>query len=275
MCGLAPGRGHGRCLGWDREGPDAGTRLLLAGLAGLAGIFICDWAWLVLVEHHRVGDAFLDAARVVATVGPGADHVGDLYSALSALAMLCTIGFTAVFTAGLVDRLIEPRLVGIVGKRTVPRSGHVIVAGMGQVGSRLCSELRALGIKVVGVERDPHAPHAVAASAVSPGTRVVLRAGEQEAIAETRSLLPLGVIRDVTEIVATLVVSHLLEHTAVAVLATSSHLYLEVADGAFQRTTVSRREDCLHLPTPDVALSFRTEQCLKHVDDVGRVVPSV
>ena len=47
---------------------------------------------------------------------------------------------------------------------------------------------------------------AVTANAVAPATRVVLRAGEHEAIAETRSLLPLGTTRDVTALGATYVV---------------------------------------------------------------------
>jgi Trk K+ transport system NAD-binding subunit len=162
--------------------------------------------------------------------------------------MLATVGFTALFTAGLVDRMLEPRLVSLIGARSAPRRVHVLVVGMGQVGIRLCTELRRRGVPVVGVERDRNAAQlhvaralkipvvvehgadravlerlglrravalaavgsdeydniavAIAANAVSAGTRVVLRAGEQEAIAETRSLLPLGVTRDVLGLAA-------------------------------------------------------------------------
>jgi threonine dehydrogenase-like Zn-dependent dehydrogenase len=48
--------------------------------------------------------------------------------------------------------------VGLIGLLVV-RRGHVIVVGLGQVGLRLCQELRALGIPVVGVKRDVHAPN--------------------------------------------------------------------------------------------------------------------
>ena len=64
--------------------------------------------------------------------------------------MLVTVVFTAMFTAGVVDRLLGPRLVGLVGPRALPRTGHVVVVGMGQVGLRLCAELRDLGVAVVG-----------------------------------------------------------------------------------------------------------------------------
>jgi voltage-gated potassium channel Kch len=76
---------------------------------------------------------------------------------VASTAMLMTVVFTAMFTAGIVDRLLGPRLSALIGARALPRSGHVIVVGLGQVGLRLCRELRALGIPAVGVERDTHA----------------------------------------------------------------------------------------------------------------------
>jgi Trk K+ transport system NAD-binding subunit len=163
---------------------------------------------------------------------------------------------------------------------------------MGQVGVRLCAQLKALHVPVVGVERDRRAPYlslarqlgipviigsgtqrrllerlrldrclalaavgsddldniavAVAAAAVSPSTRVVLRAGEHEAIAETRSLLPLGVVRDVTEIAATFVVAGLLGRDVDGVVAGCDAVYLRTAAGAYEPFTVSRKEDCRH-----------------------------
>ncbi len=47
---------------------------------------------------------------------------------------------------------------GSVGRRTLPRRGHVVVVGLGQVGLRLCQELRGLGLPVVAVERSADAP---------------------------------------------------------------------------------------------------------------------
>jgi voltage-gated potassium channel Kch len=231
---------------------DLSSQLMVVGLLGLLTVLAIDFTWLVLGGHHSVTDAFLEAARVVATVGPGPTDASTAYATFSAIAMLTCVGFTALFTAGLVDRLLEPRLVTMLGARSAPRRDHVIVVGMGQVGIRLCTELRRLGIPVVGVERDLAATQlhvaralripvvaghggdrdvlekvglrravalaavgsdendniavAIAANAIAPGTRVVLRAGEQDAIAETRSLLPLGVTRDVWSIAAARIV---------------------------------------------------------------------
>jgi voltage-gated potassium channel Kch len=227
---------------------DLSSRLLLAGFFGLLAVLVTDFAWLTLAGRRGVLTALLESSRVVATVGPGPLRGSSAYSVFSAVAMLATVGFTAIFTAGLVNRMLEPRLTTLFGARRAPRRDHVIVVGLGQVGIRLCAELRRQGWPVVGVERDETAAQlhvaralripvvidhgadravlerlglrravalaavgsdeydniavAIAANAIAPGTRVVLRAGEQEAIAETRSLLPLGITRDVLSIAA-------------------------------------------------------------------------
>ncbi len=68
--------------------------------------------------------------------------------------MIAALGFTAIFTAGLIDRLLDRRLTAILGSRSVPRKGHVVVVGLGNVGLRLCLVLRDLGVRVLAVETD-------------------------------------------------------------------------------------------------------------------------
>jgi voltage-gated potassium channel Kch len=284
---------YGRLAGQLRP-HDAGTRILLGGLVGMLAVLLGEWAWLVVLHGHASAEAFHEAARVVTTVGPATAPAGDArYLMLSAVGMLMTLMFAAMFTAGLVQRMLGPRLVGIVGPRTLPQAGHVIVVGLGQVGLRLCQELIRLGVPVVGVERDASAPHlriartlgipvvvghggdravlerlrlgralalaavgsddldnvavAVAAHGVAPATQVVLRAGENEAIAETRSLLPLGVIRDVTQLSAAYVVARLLGVTATASVAHGSQVRVEVAGEGFVPWPTSRWDRCEHL----------------------------
>lgn len=270
---------------------DAGTRLLLIGLAGLTTVLVVDWVWLVVTTEHDSLIAFLEAARVVAGVGPGPSHASGAYAAFSSAAMLATIVFTAIFTAGLVDRLLDPRLLGLFGTRRAPRSDHVIVVGMGQVGVRLCEELRRLGVPAIGVERDttaaalrvaralkiPVVPGhggdrellqhlglkraralaavgsddldniavAIAASAVSASTRVLLRAGEQEAISETRSLLPLGATRDVLDIAATYVVRVMSGHRPLRVISDGTNFYV-VDSGQIFTAEAARDRTCAH-----------------------------
>lgn len=135
---------------------DGSNRALLTGITGLVSILVLDTLLGVLVFHEPVITALWNAAKVLTTVGPvaTAHHVPGWYQALSTFTLLCALGFTALFTAGLVDRVTSGRFTGIVGARAVPRRGHVIVVGLGQVGIRLCLEVQRLGVGVVAVERD-------------------------------------------------------------------------------------------------------------------------
>ncbi len=68
--------------------------------------------------------------------------------------MIITLLSAACFTGGLINRLVDSRLTGLIGKRAVPRYDHVIVIGLGQVGLRLCMLLRECGVLVVAVDAD-------------------------------------------------------------------------------------------------------------------------
>ncbi|WP_330461487.1 NAD-binding protein [Streptomyces sp. NBC_00820] len=273
---------------------DAGARLLLIGLFGILAVLLADWAWLV-THGLPPAEALFHAARVVAGVGPAtaeADETG--YEVASSVAMLATLVFSALFTAGVIERMLGPKLIGLIGPRTLPRSEHVIVVGMGQVGMRLCAELQRLDIPVVGVERDPHTTTArlarslgipvmtghggdravleklrlgharalaavgsddldniavaLAAHGVAPGTRVVIRAGEHEAIAETRSLLPMGTIRDVTSLAAAYVLARLLREPVTGVVAHQHDVCLQTDEETFVHWPLTSRDRCPHTP---------------------------
>jgi voltage-gated potassium channel Kch len=251
---------------------DAATRFLFIGLSGLASILVLDWLLAVTALHENGIRALYIATRVVATVGPGdADaHTPGWYQAFASGSMLLTIVFTAVFTAGVINRLLSSRSIAIIGSRTVPTRDHVVVIGLGQVGLRLCIELRRLGISVVAVERDPRAVNlrlaraakvpvliahaedrevlkrlslhraralaamgaedldnievAIAALAVAPDLRVVLRAGDDDVITETRSLFRIGEVRNVSALTAFAVTLGLVGQTPRAVYARGHQL---------------------------------------------------
>lgn len=136
------------------------SRALLIGLLGLLGVLVSDTLLGMAVLDEPFPAALWNASRTLTTVGSGEDaaHGPPWYHLVAALTMLAALACTAIFGAGLVDRVTSHRFTGIVGTRTVPRRGHVIVVGLGQVGLRLCLELQRLGIRVVAVERDDRAP---------------------------------------------------------------------------------------------------------------------
>lgn len=273
---------------------DTGSLLLVAGLVGIAAMVVLDWVWLRLLGVPGA-EAFQKAVAVVATVG-AATHHGAAYAIYSGIAMLLTLFFAAMFTAGLVDQLLGPRLVGLFGPRALPRRGHVIVVGLGQVGLKLCRHLLALGVPVVGVERDATSRYlamarslripvvvghggdrsllerlrirqatalaavgsadldniavAVAARGVEHRARVVVRAGEHEAIGETASLLPLGETRDITELTAAFVIAQLYGRQVAMALSDGREVAVETHEGEYVAWRTTNLDTCAHGRAP-------------------------
>lgn len=144
----------GRLQGQFRS-HDGNSAILLTGLLGMLGIIVADTVLLMAFKHEGFLTATMEAVAVLSTVGPAPQaQEYPWYQAFAIVAMLAAIIFLAVFTAGMVEHLLSGRYVGLLGRRVMPRSGHVIVVGLGQVGFRLCQELRTLGVAVIGLERD-------------------------------------------------------------------------------------------------------------------------
>jgi voltage-gated potassium channel Kch len=148
-------------LGNQLRPPDRGAKLLLVGVGGLGLVLLGDTLLGWVVRGEGFITAFYNATSTVATLAPGhfIDSRPGWDKVVSALMLLTSLVLTAMFTAGLVDRMLGTRLAGLVGLRALPRRNHVIVVGLGQIGLRLCLELRALGVPVVAIERDPEAPN--------------------------------------------------------------------------------------------------------------------
>lgn len=186
--------------------------------------------------------------------------------------------------------LISGRHVALVGRRVMPRSGHVVVAGMGQVGIRLAQELRALGIAVVGIERFPQAPGlplardlgipvvigdassrrvlrragvanavalvaagsderdniavAISTQAVDADVTVVIRAGADDAIDETRSLFHIGSVVDVNGLTAAFVVESMVQAAPYAVFHAGDRVIAVDASGAVMATLPETTSRC-------------------------------
>lgn len=242
---------------------DAGSAVLLGGVLGLLAVILVDT--LVGLRHDSLTRALYDATRTTATISAPELDEEPWVLVWATIAALLVMGFTAAFAAGIVHHLISGRHVALLGRRVMPRSGHVVVTGMGQVGVRLATELRMLGVAVLGVERhesaaalptarelgipvlvgDATSPRvlrranltravavvatgseerdniaiAVAAQAVNPRARVVIRAGADDAIDETRSLLHIGSVVDVNGLTAAYVVESMAQQAPFCVLA--------------------------------------------------------
>jgi hypothetical protein len=236
---------------------DSGSAVLVGGVLGLFAVLAIDT--VIGLRHHSFIRSLYDAARTTATIG-SPDPSDEVWPLLwSTVAALLVMGLTAAFAAGIVHHLISGRHVALLGRRVVPRRGHVVICGMGQVGVRAAQELRDLGVAVVGIERVSSASGlavardlgipvivgdatskrvlrraalskaealvaagseerdniavAVSARAVRNDIQVVLRAGADDAIDETRSLFHIGSVVDVNGLTAAFVVQSMTSQT--------------------------------------------------------------
>ena len=231
---------------------DKSAGLLLIGTLGLIALLVVETVGGILVLDQGFVDALYGAAKTLVTVDPNPDvqQGPKWFKTFISVSMIAALVMEVCFTAGLVNRVIDRRLTGLWGEKSVPRRHHVVVVGMGQVGLRLCLVLRRCGAGVVAVDDREEGEHvgvgrefglpvvigrgadlallrslsldkalalaavtdddlenisiAMAARAVNPDLRVVLRAGDGRLANETRSLFRVGIVRDVHRIAAAL-----------------------------------------------------------------------
>lgn len=116
--------------------------LLLAGTLTLAvqrGIGFWQAAYLTIVTALGGADADLDRS-----VG---EQIVQVILVLAGVALIPTV---TVLIVGLV---VNVRLALAAGELTEPISGHVVVVGLGNIGTRVIEELHALGVRVVAIDR--------------------------------------------------------------------------------------------------------------------------
>lgn len=157
----APGARLGQRLLMTAASPlrpfEPSARILTVGAVGFLLILAVETLASAVVLRLSPVDAFYAVTKAIVTVGPNSavDQGPDWFKMFSAAGMLIALAFTALFTAGVVDRLLGRRLVTMLGSGVIPRSNHVVVVGLGEVGLRLCLLLREFGMPVVAVEKDP------------------------------------------------------------------------------------------------------------------------
>jgi len=133
---------------------DRSAGLVFFGAVGLTTILVAETVSAAIVLDQALVDAFYGAVKTLVTVdpNPGVQGGPKWYKVAISASMLLALLFAAAFTGGLVERLIGRNLTGLVGRRSVPRSDHVVVVGLGQVGLSLSLLLRRCGMPVVAVD---------------------------------------------------------------------------------------------------------------------------
>ncbi len=187
----APRTVRARVADWLRSAArplDTSGRILVAGVLGFVGILALDTVVTGIALDEPPVEAFFAATKTLVTVGPNpvVDEAADWFKLFSSATMLAGLAFVALLTAGIVNRLLDPRLTGIFGRRAIPGANHVIVVGLGQVGMRLCLLLRGLDVPVVAVEIDIDARNVPLAKAYK--VPVVIASGTDRFLLQRLSL---------------------------------------------------------------------------------------
>lgn len=133
---------------------DRSAGLLFYGAIGLVAMLLFEWIGSMIVLEQAAIDALYGSTKSLATVGPNpaVDDGPKWFKGAIVASMVLTLLSAACFTGGLINRLVDSSLTGLVGRRAVPRRDHVVVVGLGQVGLQLCLLLRECGVNVVAVD---------------------------------------------------------------------------------------------------------------------------
>jgi hypothetical protein len=135
---------------------DRSAALLFYGSIGLVTMLAFEWFGSMIVLDQAAADALYGSTKSLATVGPNpaVDDGPKWFKVAIVISMVLTLLSAACFTGGLINRLVDSRLTGLLGRRAVPRRDHVVVVGLGQVGLRLCMLLRECDVPVVAVDTE-------------------------------------------------------------------------------------------------------------------------
>jgi len=102
--------------------------------------------------------SFLQAAYVTllnAVGGASADlkNLSGPEQVVQAVATLTGVALVPVVTAVVVQAVVNARLALALGSRRGPEAGHVVVVGLGNLGTRVIQQLRDLGVPLVAIDK--------------------------------------------------------------------------------------------------------------------------
>jgi len=124
------------------------------GFAVLFAVLVAGFCLLVAATGYAWTTALyltmLDAAGAALT-NPAADGAEKVAQILLTFDGLVFVPFVTALVVG-------ARLTGSIRSRPPATSGHVIVVGLGNVGTLVVAQLHDLGVPVVAIDRDPKAP---------------------------------------------------------------------------------------------------------------------
>lgn len=134
------------------------NRTVLIAIAAMLSLLAVSTMLFAVAGHNSWWNALyltlLDAAGA-AQPDTGLTNINKIIQVLDTLV---GIALVPVITATVVGGVVNAKLAGPLGPPRRPLRDHMVVVGLGNVGSRVLGQIHDLGIGVVGVDRNPNAP---------------------------------------------------------------------------------------------------------------------
>ncbi|HEY2193249.1 MAG TPA: NAD-binding protein [Actinomycetospora sp.] len=155
------------------------TRRLARATLALVGLFILGTVAFATAGGYGLGDAIYLA--VLDSAGAAQPDTGASVAVRVIQGFVTVVGIAIIplVTAVVVESAVSGRVVGVAPRR-MPRRDHVVVVGLGNVGTRIVTTLRDRGVPVVAVERSDDTVGASAAARA--GVPVVLGDATRERV---------------------------------------------------------------------------------------------
>ncbi|WP_433113786.1 NAD-binding protein [Micromonospora sp. CA-246542] len=129
------------------------SRNLRLALAGTAALLTAASALLAYTRGVNLAEAFY-LALLTTMGGAEADSAAPLTEKVTAVVLVTTgVALLPTVTALVVDSLVRARLAVAAGGMIESIDDHVVLVGLGNIGTRVLEELHAFGIPVVAVDR--------------------------------------------------------------------------------------------------------------------------
>ena len=117
----------------------------------LAAAFVAGVAAIAIDDHLSLWQAFYTTVITAADAG-APDETSPARQVTHAVVALAGIAMVPVLTATVVNAAVNARLAAVAGRLRTPVSGHVVVIGLGNVGTRVIRLLHELGHDVVAID---------------------------------------------------------------------------------------------------------------------------
>ncbi|MGY0006453.1 NAD-binding protein, partial [Micromonospora sp. I033] len=134
----------------------ATRKIGVAVLVLLAVIAVLGWL------NARAADVTWSEALYLTLVTTLSGQDPDVNKPLAAQIMqvvlnLAGLALIPLITAAVVDGIVNARLALHAGRIQPDRSGHVVVVGLGNIGTRVMAQLHDFGVEVVAIDKNPDA----------------------------------------------------------------------------------------------------------------------